>query len=121
MICVLSYSLQADIESMVTGSEVASTAITKGTTAASATTATSATKWSHPGMTSTQQQDDTQLSNHKSTAKPVEKFTSPLYCNKSFLDHSISYVVNHKRFCKRYKLISGYDADSLQEHVEQVC
>ena len=65
--------------------------------------------WSQPEVTSTQ------IPASSDTPAQVKGPES-----KSFKTHSLQFLVNHKEFCKRYKLVSDYNVDSVREHVQQV-
>ena len=65
--------------------------------------------WSQPEVTSTQ------IPASSDTPARVKGPES-----KSFKTHSLQFLVNHKEFCKRYKLVSDYNVDSVREHVQQV-
>ena len=65
--------------------------------------------WSQPEVTSTQ------IPASSDTPAQVKGPES-----KSYKTHSLQFLVNHKEFCKRYKLVSDYNVDSVREHVQQV-
>ena len=65
--------------------------------------------WSQPEVTSTQ------IPASSDTPAQVKGPES-----KSYKTHSLQFLVNHKEFCKRYKLMSDYNVDSVREHLQQV-